>query len=88
MKKLPQVTVGAYVFDCTAEVVDDGIVFVTARSCADPKDAIGRKMNHMGPHDHPAEQFEIDVLRFAAKIAAELAGKMRSRDLAKAYVES
>jgi hypothetical protein len=83
MKQLSPITVGAYTFTASAKAEgNEGVVSITVTCGAD---AMTRKMNHAGAHDATPEQFEKDVIRAAEKIATELAGRIRSRELARNF---
>jgi hypothetical protein len=79
MRHLPLVTVGTYQIEAQAESIGGGVIEVTVRSA--DKFLIGR-VAHQGKHDHTPEQFEKDINDFAARLAKELAGRIRSEELA------
>lgn len=82
MRSLPEIEVGGYILNATAEHAGGAIVEVTVK-CGD--DSITRKLNHQGSHDHSEAQFEKDVNDFAGRLALELAAKMRSTELARNF---
>jgi hypothetical protein len=83
VKTLAPIIVGKYTFQATAEHVGDAVVAVTVKlPYRDRPASLTRKMNHQGTHNHTVEQFEKDVNDFAARLAAELAGRIRSSELA------
>jgi|HubBroStandDraft_6_1064221.scaffolds.fasta_scaffold220552_3 hypothetical protein len=84
MKKLRPITIGKYTFEVSAEHIQDEIIQVTV-TCG--KDSIARNNNHQGTHDHTDEQFDKDIDDFVMKIATELAGKIRSRELAQKFTK-
>jgi len=79
---LENIQIGKYTF--TAAVIDvQGSVLTVEVACG--ADRLARKMNHMGTHDHSVEQFDKDVIIWANVLAKELAGTLRSRELADKY---
>jgi hypothetical protein len=82
MKILPTIIIGTYAVEASAQHSDGSVLDVTVRS---GEESITRKLNHQGTHDHSEQQFEKDVNDFAAKLAVELAARMRSSELARKF---
>lgn len=79
MKNLPLIKCGQYEVAASAEHAGDGAIDITVR-CLGKE--LTRRLNHQGSHDHSEDQFQKDVNDFAARLAEELAGKIRSMELA------
>lgn len=85
MKTLAPVIVGTYTFRVGVEHAGGSQIKVTV-TC-DTMHLTGT-LNHQGKHDHPESQFEKDVNDFALRLATELAGTLRSTELAKKFTEA
>lgn len=82
MKQLEPVTIGKNAFAISTEHSGGTALRITAK-CGE--DELSGMMSCQGRHDHSEEQFEKDVNDFAARLATELAGKIRSRELARKF---
>jgi hypothetical protein len=84
MKSLPAIKIGKYSFEASAELDRDHVLMVMVKS---GEESISRRLVHQGKHDHGEKQFEKDVSEFATVLANELAGKLRSKELAASFVK-
>lgn len=83
MRNLQPITVGKYQLSITTEHVGGHVVAVTV-GYGDEYHLTGR-MADQGAHDRTEEQFAADVQEFAQRLATELAGRIRSVELAKKF---
>jgi len=81
MRHLAPFKVGQYEFKAYAEHVGGGVTEVTV-CCDDRELCLCGRVAHQGKHDHTPEQFEKDITHFAHRLAEELAGTLRSQELA------
>lgn len=85
MKTFPAFSIGNYQMTATADTRGDGVIVVTV-TCGNDSHAL--PMFHDGPFDYGADSFAADVRALIQRVATELAGKIRSRELAKTFVAS
>ena len=85
MKTLDPITVGNYKLEVFADHVGGAVVEVTVNCDGH---SLARRMNHQGSHDHTEAQFFGDIEDFAKRLAGELAGKIRSAELASKLASS
>lgn len=85
MKHLPSITIGKYEIEAFAEHVGGGVTEVTVQR---GDLFLTGRTSHQGRHDHTPEQFESGIRDFAAGLAFELAGKIRSEELAANFAKS
>jgi hypothetical protein len=86
MKNLPNIARGDRDFEI--EVAHIAATEVTIRvvvRCGEY--SLTGHLTHQGTHDYTEEQFERDVNAFAQRLVDELAGKIRSRELAARFVQ-
>jgi membrane-bound ClpP family serine protease len=82
MKTISPITIGSYSFDVSVEHFAGNVLEVTVKRGTD---SMTRKLVHQAAHDYAEAAFENDVIQFATKRATELAGKIRSTELAKKF---
>jgi hypothetical protein len=85
MKQLPEITIGKYTFEASAEHTGGTVLNVTVKCGID---SLTRKMNDQGQHDRTEAQFEESVNDFALTLAKELGAKIRSTELAKKFASN
>jgi hypothetical protein len=86
MKTLPSITRGKYDFEVdVAHIAATEVIIRVTIKCGD--DTLSGHMNHRGSHDYSEEQFAKDVNNFAQRLVDELAGTIRSRELAAKFVQ-
>lgn len=82
MKHLPEIKVGAHTYAAFAERDRDNVLKITV-ICGE--DRLSGMLAHQGSYTHSEEQFEKDVNDFARRLAEELAGRLRSEELARKF---
>jgi hypothetical protein len=86
MKTLQPITVGEYTVNVSvAEHARDDCVSIIAALGAL---TLGSTLHFQGAHDHSEDQFLKDINAEAERLAREVAGKARAKDLRKKFLAS